>query len=160
QELAALVDDLRRQLAEGPVREGSSDGERLDGLAEQLDRAAALCVIDDLHQLDRPSRCALLNGLGQTLRRGRVIATSRELVGMGDGSDRFELCLDGLDVATARSLWAALDDLYRPSTGFEKAFSKARGNPLFLRRAHAGGLEGEDPLVATVRGLDPVERRL
>ncbi|WP_309888410.1 winged helix-turn-helix domain-containing protein [Archangium sp.] len=157
--LAALVDDVRRQLARGAVPQVMDDDERLLDLAQQLDGRGALWVLDDLHRLDEPSRLRLLDVLGRELRNGRLVATSRELVPMlGGTADRFELRLGGLDEPSTRMLWAHLDTLYGPSSGFEVAWARSRGNPFHLRRAHAGGVHEEDPTAAAIRALPPDQR--
>lgn len=159
--LAALVDDVRRQLARGAVPEARDDEERLLDLAQQLDGRGALWVLDDLHRLDAASRIRLVDVLGRELRGGRFVATSRELVPMlGGTADRFELRLGGLDEPSARALWTHLDTLYGPSSGFEVAWARGHGNPFHLRRAHAGGVHEEDPTTAAIRALSPDQRRL
>src|SRR5882724_4066120 len=77
--LAQLIDDVRRTLARGPVPELGDDAERMADLAERLDDAHALLVIDDLHRLDPGHRRRLVHGIGHLLRRGRLIVTTREL---------------------------------------------------------------------------------
>ena len=158
--LAALVDDVRRQLARGPVPEITREDERTLSLARKLDESETLLLLDDIHRLDARSRTPFVELLSRTLRRGRVIATSRELVSADAAeADRFELRLEGLDLANARALWSSLDELYGPSGGFEEAWVRSRGNPFLLRRAHAGGLE-DDPVAATVASLSPDEHLL
>ncbi|AKJ08043.1 Hypothetical protein AA314_09669 [Archangium gephyra] len=157
--LAALVDDVRRQLARGAVPEAMDDEERLRDLAERLDESGALWVLDDLHRLEENARIRLVDALGRELRNGRFVATSRELVPMlGGTADRFELKLGGLDEQNARALWANLDTLYGPSSGFDVAWTRSRGNPFHLRRAHAGGVHEEDPLSAALRTLSADQR--
>ncbi|MFE8603049.1 AAA family ATPase [Archangium violaceum] len=157
--LAALVDDARRQLARGAVPEALDDEERLLDLAGRLDEHGALWVLDDLHRLDEASRTRLVDVLGRELRSGRFVATSRELVPMlGGTADRFELKLGGLDERSAQALWANLDTLYGPSSGFDVAWARSRGNPFHLRRAHAGGVHEEDPSAAAIHALSPDQR--
>ncbi len=157
--LAALVDDVRRQLARGAVPEAVDDDERLLELAERLDERKALWVLDDLHRLDEVSRIRLIDALGRELRSGRFVATSRELIPMlGGTADRFELKLGGLDEDSARELWSKLDQFYGPSSGFGVAWTRSRGNPFHLRRAHAGGVHEEDPIATSIRALSPDQR--
>ncbi|HEX5749401.1 MAG TPA: AAA family ATPase [Archangium sp.] len=157
--LAALVDDVRRQLARGAVPEARDDDERLVDLARRLDEQGTLWVLDDLHRLDEASRTRLVDVLGRELGSGRLVATSRELVPMlGGTADRFELKLGGLDEQSAWALWANLDALYGPSSGFQVAWTRSRGNPFHLRRAHAGGVLEEDPSTAAIRTLTPDQR--
>jgi tetratricopeptide (TPR) repeat protein len=156
--LASIADDVRRQLEGGVVEPQPVEEEaRLADLAERIERAAALWVLDDLHVLG--ARAApLLSVLGRKLRRGRVVATSREQPPrMPSGPDYGLLHLRGLDDAGARALWATLDRLYGPSSNSEPALRRAAGNPLLLRRAHSGNLDGEDPFVDVVRALSPDE---
>lgn len=158
--LAALVDDIRRQLAGGPVTEMTREDERTLSLARKLDESETLLLLDDIHRLEALSRTLLIETLSKGLQRGRVLATSRELVSAAAAAaDRFELRLEGLDLGNARGLWSSLDELYGPSGGFEEAWVRSRGNPFLLRRAHAGGLE-DDPVAATVASLSPDEHRL
>ncbi|MGZ3441620.1 MAG: ATP-binding protein, partial [Polyangia bacterium] len=114
QTLGALCDDLRRECAASDVvPEAQDDAERLADLAQRLDDAVALVVLDDLHHLTRPDSEQLVDGLARLLRRGRVIATSREtLVRHADSPDRAELRLGGIDETSERALWHALDELY------------------------------------------------
>jgi tetratricopeptide (TPR) repeat protein len=158
--LAALVDDMRRQLARGPVDEAESEEERLADLARSLDHHAALMVLDDVHRLRDAAGAALFVTLGRLLREGRLLATSRELLRFGaDAPDRFEMRLSGIGEEAARSLWTTLDVLYGPSEGFDQAFGRSRGNPFVLRRAHAGDLD-EDPIAAAIDGLTGEEQRI
>jgi hypothetical protein len=159
---AELLDDLRRSLA--PARQGTpelaTDGERLSDLAERLDRAGALAVIEDADRLGRAAG-ELLDRLASLLGAGRVVATSRtRLHEAASGPDRVEIVLGGLDLAAAGELWARLDDLYGPRAGFDVAWQRTRGNPFYLRRAHAGDLDADDPVAATVAALDPDQRRI
>ena len=162
QTLGALCDDLRRECAASDVvPEAHDDAERLADLARRLDDTVSLVVLDDLHHLARPDAEELVDGLARLLRRGRVIATSREaLVRRADGPDCAELRLAGIDEASERALWSALDELYGPSEGFAEARRAARGNPLLLRRAHAGGWLDVDPIAAAIERLSVDERRV
>ncbi|HTE56426.1 MAG TPA: winged helix-turn-helix domain-containing protein [Kofleriaceae bacterium] len=158
--LAELVDDVRRMLGPPAVDIGSV-AERLRGLAARLDEAAGLWLIDDLHRLAPADRRLGFRVLGQSLRRGRVLITSRERVGVdAGGPDHAELRLGGLADADARRLWLLLDGLYGPAGGFEVAMARSGGNPFLLRRGHAGNLSDEDPLGDSVAGLSPAERRV
>lgn len=159
QPLGALCDDLRRECAAtGDLPEALDDPERLSALAARLDEAGTLVVLDDLHHLQRNEAEQLVGGLAQLLRKGRVIVTGREtLVRRADGPDRAEVRLGGIDEASARELWRALDELYGPTEGFEDARQAARGNPLLLRRAHAGGWMDSDPIAAAIERLSPDE---
>ncbi len=159
--LGALLDDLRRLTAGGPVPELRSDAERLEDLAYRLDEGDCLLVLDDLERLAGDDRAALVAGLAVALRRGRAIVTSRELVPVRPGdADRIDVHLAGLGEAGSRALWEALDELYGPSGSYEVAEAHARGNPFLLRRAHAGHLEGDDPMQRTVLDLGPQELHL
>jgi hypothetical protein len=156
--LSALLDDMRRQLARGAIGEVLSEEERLLDLASRLEQQACLWVLDDLHLLEPQARGELFGALTRLLRRGRALITSRERLSCAAGSsDWFELLLDGLDKVAAQTLWRSLDALYGPANGFEKAWSRCKGNPFQLRRAHAGGLEEDDPVGAAIAALQPDE---
>lgn len=157
--VSRLLDDVRRILARGSVAELDSDDERMGELTKQLDDAQALLVIDDLHRLDPGERTRLVLGLGQLLHRGRMILTTRERPELGTGIDRLELHLTGLDDASGRALWVALDELYQPSPGFEAAWRRVQGNPLLLRQAHRGQ-PSSDPCTAAIAALGADERRV
>ena len=157
--IAALVDTTRRQLAGGPVEEAATDDDRLESLALALDARGALWVVDDLDRLAPETRAYLIAEIATLLSRGRMIATSREIVPLPEGEpERVEIRLTGLEQPAAASLWSLLDELYGPSAGFESAYDRLGGNPLLLRRAHAGGLEHDDPIADAVRGLGADER--
>ncbi len=159
--LATLLDDARRQLARGAVAEVTSDDERMADLVLRLDDEPALYVLEDLHALDEVAAAQLVRGLSRSLRRGRFLATSRhKLPRKTSDPDRFELTLDELDEPASRALWAALDDLYGPSSGYDAARARAGGNPFRLRRAHAGGLDDEDPIATAIESLEVDELEL
>src|SRR5207248_7546466 len=65
--VAALLDDVRRQLAGGPVSEAATDDERLEDLVQRMDATRALWLLDDLHRLEATARAALVRALGQSL---------------------------------------------------------------------------------------------
>lgn len=159
--LDTVVDDVRRLLREAPVAQALSDASRLDDLVREMEAHRALCVLDDLHVLGTPERAVLLEGLGGRLRRGALLATSRESVPRHATSpDRFELRLDGLPEEAARLLWRQLGTLYGEREGFEAAWGRSRGLPFLLRRAHAGDTGGDEPVRAALRALPDDERRL
>jgi tetratricopeptide (TPR) repeat protein len=159
--LAAAVDDARRQLAKGPVPQATSDAERLEDFGDRLEQQRGLCIFDDADRLPRDARELLLSTLSPRLEHGRVLFTSRELLGAQHSAvDILEIRLAGLDEQNARVLWAALDELYGPSEGFDVAMKRAQGSPLLLRRAHAGELGDDDPWVEAVRSLSPPERAI
>ncbi len=151
--LGSLLDDVRRQLERGTVPELFDDEARALDLAERLDREPSLLVLEDLHLCDTAAASDLLATLSRSLRAGRVLATSRHRPARRPSDpDRFELALEGLGEEGSRAMWAALDELYGPSLGFEQAKARCLGNPFQLRRAHAGGLE-DDPIAAAVDAL-------
>ncbi|HLL84318.1 MAG TPA: ATP-binding protein, partial [Longimicrobium sp.] len=157
--LAAVLDDVRRQLSTEAVPELPDDFSRLKDLARRLESPPALWVLDDINRLAPEAQEALLVTLGANLRQGRLIATSRELLRRFENApDWVELRLGGLDDENSRVLWYSLDELYGPSAGFETAWQRSRGSPLMLRRAHAGEVDEEDPLAAQARALTPDER--
>jgi DNA-binding response OmpR family regulator len=152
--IEAVIDDARRQLGGGQVQDLASEEERLYDLAERLDTAGSLLVVDDIHRLSQAARSALLDRFVGLLRRGRCLFTSRELWARQSGPDRFELKLFGLERESAEKLWTALNDLYGPALGFDSAWRKSQGNPFLIRRAHAGGLADEDPVSGSIAALD------
>jgi DNA-binding winged helix-turn-helix (wHTH) protein/tetratricopeptide (TPR) repeat protein len=157
--VATLLDDVRRQLAGGPVSEAATDDERLQDLVERMDATRALWLLDDLHRVEAAPRAALLRALGQSLRSGRLVATSRELLLIDPGGpDRLDLRLEGLDFASARSLWTQLDELYGPTEWLTSVWARSAGNPFLVRRAHAGGLAGDNPIATSLRELSDDER--
>lgn len=153
-----LCEDVLRQLGAPSAALG---GEPLVAVAQKLDERAALWVLDDLHRLAVEDQARLVRELGQTLRTGRLVATSRQLLPFeADGPDRLEVRLGGLDATSAQTLWTALDELHGESPGFEGLWSKARGNPLLLRQAHACRPLAEDHITTAVRALGDGERRI
>ncbi|AFE07111.1 hypothetical protein COCOR_06768 [Corallococcus coralloides DSM 2259] len=159
--LDTVVDDVRRLLSEAPVAQALSDASRLEALAGELEARRALCVLDDLHVLGPPERAALVEDLGGRLRQGTLLATSRESVPRHAASpDRVELRLEGLSEEAARELWRELDALYGERDGFDAAWSRSRGLPFLLRRAHAGDTGGDEPVRAALAALPADERRL
>ncbi|RKH27579.1 hypothetical protein D7Y13_18645 [Corallococcus praedator] len=159
--LDTVVDDVRRLLREAPVAQALSDASRLEDLVREMEVHRALCVLDDLHVLGPPERAVLVEDLGGRLRKGSLLATSRESVPRHASSpDRFELRLDGLPQDAARLLWRQLGSLYGEREGFEAAWSRSRGLPFLLRRAHAGDTGGEEPVRAALSALPEDERRL
>ncbi|HEX3764533.1 MAG TPA: AAA family ATPase [Kofleriaceae bacterium] len=156
---AEILDELRRALARR-TQNLVSDDERVADLTRLLDVDGALVVLEDVDRLDGTGR-ALLADLIQRLCRARIVATARTHVfGHGDGPERLQLVLEGLDRDAAIELWAQLDLLYGVGDDFEGAWLKARGNPFYLRRAHAGD-RGADPLLTdTVASLVGDDRAL
>jgi hypothetical protein len=89
--IAHLVDTVHRQLGAKCGELAADAIVQLDGLWSLLDGAAALLVIDDLHCLPPAVRVAVLNTAARRLRAGRLVAASRELVPVGDGTpDRLQ----------------------------------------------------------------------
>jgi tetratricopeptide (TPR) repeat protein len=150
-ELGALLDEVRR--AVGPAPEVLGDDARAAALAEALDGAGALAVVDDLHLLAADDQARLLAAVGARLDRGRLVATSRERPASAQGYDRVEIHLGGLSERAARTLWASLDELRGATAGFARAFAASGGNPFLLRRSHAGDPSAPDPLVAAIAML-------
>ena len=143
------------------MADAASDDERLADLVRRLDEDVDLLVVDDLHALEPGACLALVRALAGGLRLARVVATSRERVAAdAPGPDRFELHLGDLDAGAARALWGSLDELHGPVAGFDEAWARSRGNPLLLRRAHAGGVTDDDPIAAVLRGLTADELEL
>ncbi|HKE19861.1 MAG TPA: winged helix-turn-helix domain-containing protein [Kofleriaceae bacterium] len=161
QPVAELLDDLRRGCAGDDQRtpELRSDGERLADAARLLDHTAAMVVLEDADRMG-DAAADMLTRLAASVRRGRVVVTSRTRLYGGAGPERVEIVLGGLDAGAARELWALLDDRYGTRAGFEQAWERTGGNPFHLRRAHEGDLDVDDPIVATVAALDADERRV
>jgi tetratricopeptide (TPR) repeat protein len=156
--IAILCEDLLRQLE---VSRSALSAEPLVAAAQQLDERAALWILDDLHRLSADDQARVVRELGRLLRTGRVIATSRQLLPFEtDGPDRLEIRLAGLDATSAQTLWTALDELHGATPGFDAMWSKARGNPLLLRQAHACRPLAEDHITTAVRALDDSERHV
>ncbi|HEY5952247.1 MAG TPA: AAA family ATPase [Kofleriaceae bacterium] len=151
--IAIVCEDLLRQL--------DATGSTLSDAAAKLDERTALWVLDDLHRLPIEEQSRFVRELGHLLRTGRVIATSRQLLPFEtDGPDRLEVRLGGLDATSAQTLWTSLDELHGATPGFDAMWSKARGNPLRLRQAHACRPLAEDHIETAVRALGDGERRV
>jgi len=143
---AELVDELRRALSR-PMLQLVSDDERVADLSRLLDREGTLLVIEEADRLDGEGKALLADLIGQ-LARGRIVATARtQVFPLGEGPERLQLVLEGLERDAAAELWAQLDVLYGVRDGFEEAWRKSRGNPFYLRRVHAGD-GGADPLLS------------
>lgn len=155
----AVVDDLRRSLAAGAIIDIRDPARALEALALAVEASSALLLVDDLHLLPPGEGARLVEQLGRALRRGRLLATSRERLPRSDGIDRIELTLKSLDREPASALWRSLDSLYGPSNGFEAALQASAGNPLLLRRWHAGEVPSDDPVGDLVGLLSTDERR-
>lgn len=143
--LGGLVDDLRRALGSGPAPSTLDDDERCADLAFRLDQSETLLLIDDVHKLAPHDRERLVSSLAMALRTSTAVMTSRERTRPAEG-DTLEVHLGGLSDDAAQTLWRSLDELYGPAEGFAAAKKRARGNPFVLRRAHAGDLDGTDPV--------------
>lgn len=150
---AELFAELGRALAH------EADGvDDLDRLARALDRRATLLVIEDADRLDGVGR-ALLTDLVSRISVARVIATARShLYAPGEGPERLQIVLDGLEHSAAAELWATLDLLYGVRDGFEAAWPRSHGNPAYLRRAHAGDRDVELVLADTWASLPEDDR--
>jgi hypothetical protein len=159
--LAHLVDTVHRRLGAPRSERAAGAAAQLEGLWSLLEGAAALLVIDDLHCLPPAVRVAVLDTAARRLRAARLVAASRELVPVGDGTpDRLQLRLDGLDRSDAAQLWERLCELYGPGGAFDAAWRRSLGHPTLLRHAHAATRSGEHPLRALVRSLDREPRRI
>ncbi len=153
--IAELCDDLVRQLA------GSCGDSSPRVAARVLDERRALWVLDDLHRLAPDDQRAFVRELGERMRVGRLVATSRQLLPFeSTGPDRLEIKLGGLDSTSAQTLWRSLDELHGASPGFEGLWAKARGNPLLLRQAHACRPLEQDHIATAVGSLDASSRHI
>ncbi|MBK8995184.1 MAG: winged helix-turn-helix domain-containing protein [Myxococcales bacterium] len=145
--LDALVDDARRELGPRSRPEPRDTEQRLGDLIARLNAQRATWVVDDAHELGDGAAARLVEVLASRLRQGRAIFTSRHRLAVGARApDRLELAIEGLPAEASRELWQSLDELYGPRVGFDQAQAKCAGNPLLLRRAHAGPLDDEDLL--------------
>jgi tetratricopeptide (TPR) repeat protein len=157
--IATIVADLRREIAGGAAAEEPDEESRLVDLARQLDAREGLLVLDDLDSVEAEPMLGALASFATRLERGRVLGASRARLPVRAGDpDRFELRLEGLDAEAARELWRSLDELYGAVGGFEAAMARARGNPFLLRRAHAGGLDDDDPVDGAIAAFAADER--
>lgn len=137
--VAALPDDAGAVVGEVCRQLGVAHYD--EDLAAVIDRERALVVLDDVHVL--PGVLDEVRGL----RRGKVIATSRERVALA------HVVLEPLDREAAAALCAGLATLYGPGLVFEEAWGLSRGNPLLLRQAHIGGVGDRNPLDDACRQL-------
>lgn len=159
--IALISEDVHRQLGVARDDLAVDDDGCLAQLWALLDAHGALLVIDELHAWDAERRTHLVRSALAGLARGRLLAVSRELVALGPGDpDRLELRLEGLDRAATACLWQSLSALYGPTRDAEAAWQCSRGNPLLLRRAHAGCGDDRRPLDSLIDELAPAEREL
>lgn len=153
--IAAVIGEVFRQLGVAHYDLDAGDAERLAEAAELLDRHRALVVLDDLHALPPDLRALVVAEAARGLGRGRLIATSRELVA---GAREGQLGLEPLDRTAAAELCAGLVALFGPGLEFERAWSVSRGNPFLLRQAHIGAVREHNPLDEACASLTGVER--
>ncbi|HKE17304.1 MAG TPA: helix-turn-helix domain-containing protein [Kofleriaceae bacterium] len=139
--LTAWFGELRRDL----IRRASA----------RQPEAAALVLIDDVQRVELDRRAQFLAELARCLGRSRAILTSRERLPVAHGYDRFEVRLRGVGPRAARRMWHLLDASYGRRGGFQTALRASAGNPAMLRRAHAGTVTGDHPLLATLSRLPP-----
>ncbi len=159
--LEALIDDARLSLGPPQRPEPADNPSRILDLVRRLEEQSALLIVDDAHLLGAEACADLGNELALRLDRARAIFTSRQRWSKSVRSpEHMELHLEGLGPGAARRLWSGLDELYGTTDGFDAALDRSRGNPLFLRQAHAGPLADEDPLTRAVADLPPSARRL
>lgn len=159
--LDALLDDARRELGPKSRPEPRDSERRVADLIRRLNERSATWIVDDAHELGDAASAALVEALARGLGPGRAIFTSRHRLAVGARApDRLELGVEGLGPDAARRLWDSLDELYGPATGFERALQKSGGNPLLLRRGHAGPLEEDDLFGGEVGRLDGDARTL
>lgn len=159
--LEALLDDARMALGPPEPPEPRDNAARIADLIRRLEAKSALFVLDDAHKLEKNACAEVVNELSRRLKHARAIVTSRQRwEGGTHAPDHAELHLEGLELEAARQLWTTLDSLHGPSEGFEAASVRWRGNPLFLRRAHAGSRNEDDPVKSQVEDLKAAPRRL
>ena len=159
--IADLADAIHRHLTVTRYDVSVDDRERLHDVWSLIERLGGLAVVDDVHLLPSDARDLIIDSATQSLRNGRLIAISRELIPVPPGKpDRLQLRLEALDRLSARLLWDRLIELYGPARDFDTAWIRSRGNPFLLRQAHVGTLADVHPLEPVVRALGPDERRL
>jgi tetratricopeptide (TPR) repeat protein len=118
-------------------------------------------VLDDLHALAPAQRELLVAELARGLDRGRMIATSRELVPMAVGDvDRLHLRLAPLDRAATAELCGELAARLGPGLELERVWEASRGNPFLVRQAHVGIVDAHNPLDDAAASLDGLERAM
>ncbi len=107
-------------------------------LAQTLSATSRVLVIDDIQHLRTDEATSLLGPLllGPTA-LGRVVVVGRDPLAAAVGSQIAEVELQGLDMDSAGSLWASLEETYGETVGFEAAYARTRGLPLGLRREFA-----------------------
>src|SRR3954471_17092720 len=86
--LAALLDDVRRQLAHEMVDDVATDEDRAADLARRLAAGAGLWLLDDFHRLADGDQARLLDAFAAAAGPARLVATSRQAplprAGVGD----------------------------------------------------------------------------
>jgi hypothetical protein len=107
-------------------------------LAQTLAQSSRVLVIDDIQHLRIDEATSLLAPLllGPTA-LGRIVVVGRDPLSAAVGTSIAELELHGLDVESASSLWASLEETFGAAEGFDAAFGRTRGVPLALRREYA-----------------------
>jgi hypothetical protein len=116
-------------------------------LDDALSAQPRLLVIDDAHNLSSEDSERTFFNLGVESGAGKIILLTREVLPLRrQGALRFELNLEGLDPASARELWAHLEDTYGPTPkdACDEALARTRGLPLALRREYASAAVGDD----------------
>lgn len=132
-------------------------------LAEACDEAPVLCLIDNMHWLDQPSREALAFAARRLEAEPvAILMTSRQRQGQRfEAAGLPELEFGGLDDASARALLQSR--LNRPAADqiVTMLVRSARGNPLALLELPAGltdrQLDGTDPIAGPLRTKGAVE---
>ena len=159
--LDALLDDARRELGPKSRPEPRDTRRRIEDLAVRLNQRRATWIVDDAHELGDDAAGRLVEALASRLAGGHAIFTSRHRLAVSvRAPDRLELAVEGLGADAARELWVSLDELYGTQAGFERALRRSAGNPLLLRRAHAGPLDEEDLLGGELAKLEGDARTL
>ncbi|HEX3764426.1 MAG TPA: winged helix-turn-helix domain-containing protein [Kofleriaceae bacterium] len=155
---AALGDPTPRP----PGELGAPACERIiEDACARLDRIGGLVVLDDFHELDEIDQHRIIDTAARLLVTGRLVIATRERLAMAaDRRDCLQIRLDGLDRASAELLWKRLHELCGESPDFESAWQHVQGNPLALRRAHAGLPREHHPLADALHRLDDAERRV
>ncbi|MBA3394134.1 MAG: ATP-binding protein, partial [Deltaproteobacteria bacterium] len=107
-------------------------------LPQTLAQTSRVLIIDDIQHLRTDEATSLLSPLllGQTA-LGRVIVVGRDPLAAAVGASIAEIELQGLDVESAATMWASLEETFGEAQGFDAAHARTRGVPLGLRREFA-----------------------
>jgi tetratricopeptide (TPR) repeat protein len=150
-----LAAALETRLGIAPAGFAPSLAERGTRIAEALDAAGAIAVVDDLQKCARPGE--LVAPLVRALERGRLLYASRELLRLEARADAEQLVveLEPLPPAAARTL--ARRVLHARGlrgealgSGIDRVTRRAHGNPLAIKLGAARDTDAAEILVSAV----------